>query len=92
MTPNLKLTSIRCPEDRKHKNTSSGVEYPTCGHLLAAIKDGIIYMRCPVCKEFWELNVEDDYNVIMKRIPKEVKIELLNNLRFIEKWEQSENL
>ena len=76
------MYAIRCPKDRKHTTKSSGIEYPTCGHLLAGIQDNVIFLRCDVCKKFWELHVVDGNNVELRECSQE-KINLPSNLRVI---------
>ena len=79
------IYSIRCPEEREHKVSNSNVSYPTCGHLLAAICNGVIYLRCPVCKVFWEVHVVDGNNVEMRRVDTKTTLRLKSNIRAVVK-------
>ena len=77
------MYTIRCPEEREHKASSSNVVYPTCGHLLAIIEDSVIYLRCPICKVFWKLNIIDGNNVEMQKVDKDTKLKLSSNIRVV---------
>jgi len=82
------LFAVRCPEDRKHYTAGGGVEYPSCGHMLAAYSDGNIYLRCPICKEFWKVSIDDLKDnqpaLRLKRVPKELVIKLKTISRAVE--------
>lgn len=76
------MNAIRCPNPRKHTTKRSGVEYPTCGHLMAGIQDGTLFLHCEICKTFWELDVIDDNNVELRKCTQE-KFILPSSLRAI---------
>jgi phage FluMu protein Com len=77
------MYTIRCPEEREHSASNSDVIYPTCGHLLAVIENGVMYLRCPICKFFWELNIIDGTNVEMRKVDKKLNLRLTSNLRAV---------
>ena len=80
------FSAIRCPEERKHFTSSGDVEYPTCGHLLAVYKDGYIYLRCPVCKQFWKIdteNLQNEQALVLEKVPKKLEMKLKNILRAV---------
>lgn len=74
----MDFRAIRCSNERKHG------KYDLCGHLLAAVKDGVIYLYCSLCKQFIEIQVEENDNVVMRSLPKGERLKLLNTLRVLE--------
>ena len=81
----MNLSSIRCPNNREHSN-KSGVVYPTCGQLLVAYDydKGLVYVRCPVCGDFWSINILDGDCAEMSRLSKDEVIKLETVLRKID--------
>lgn len=69
--------SIRCPNIRKHG------EYDLCSRLLAAVKDGVIYLHCPDCKQFFALTILDNDALEMSPVDKNTRLILQTSLRLI---------
>ena len=79
----MQMYSIRCPEERKHYSANGNIEYPTCGHLLAGIEDSHIYLRCPICKQFWKITIKSGDNIEMEKLPKDFALSLKSSVRAI---------
>lgn len=70
---------VRCPEHRPHGNNDN------CGRLLCVLKDGIVYLYCPMCQEFMELTVLSNDNVMLAPLPKKTRFDLKNRLRLLKR-------
>ena len=71
------MKSVRCPSYRKHH------KYETCGHLLAGVKDGIVYLYCEMCKQFYRIDILENDNIEMTPLAKTDKIKFETSLRKI---------
>lgn len=78
-TSDKDLVSIRCPNPRPHNN-----KHELCGHLMGAIDGMSIILYCDVCKQFYELEVHDGGNVVLKKLDKETRLNFVNKLKVIE--------
>lgn len=72
-----KITSIRCPNERPHG------KYNSCGRLLGAIDNKIIFVYCEECKQFFQVEVGENDTMVMTPIPKNTRLRLKTGLRMI---------
>jgi hypothetical protein len=68
-------SSIRCPNERPHS------KYDVCGHLLGAVRDGIVYVYCDECKIFYKIEAKDNDTIEMSPLPRNVKLDLKTTMR-----------